>query len=492
MTRRNRILATVAVILLFAIFPMTTTPSSAFTSAPTRFYGASTSEPQISEGLRAVVEEQSITFDITEFSDVNEDDLIMEQCGRVNTSYTLYNPTEEEINMTITLPISGVPQGYVNNEDGIETEKYKFTVNGEVIEPTLIEGRYLYSSFGTIDSDTFIPTEYTSNEHFSTDMAVTKYTFRQKCSEYNNVIGIEADPDTFDGSCFVFDKWAGRIDRDDGSYFLYVSPHSNNSTFDLYVFGKQLTSPPEFDMYVEPSAGIIEKADGDVELIGSETMSYDEYISRNGYLDEDSRFDKKDLYHVFAREISNVIDMGGVYSTVRARYAYDLNYRYSTTYILNAFTYEFNIAPGERVTASLDAPLYPSIETKYVQNTYEYEYKPYFPNADIRSGNINVKINTPYYIVSNGEPTFTKTDGGYNLTIGTGYPTRSIFFTLCEVESPEEEKISEEGAVLFFIFILLASIIMLVKSAIEAIPYIIGSFFADIFSWISNFIGSLF
>ena len=477
MTRRNKILATVAVMLLFAILPMTVVPSSAFTSAPTCFYGASTSEPQIFDGLSAVIEDQTITFDITEFSDVNEDDLITEQCGRVNTSYTLYNPTEKEIDMTITLPVSGVPQDYVNNEDGIETDKYKLTVNGEVIEPTLTEGKYLDKAFGTISPDTFIPNEYTSNENFSTDMTVTKYTFMKNSAYKYRVVGIEATADEFNGSCLVFNKKAEHIDKDDGSYFLYVNVPDSDKTFDLYVFGKPLTSLPKFDMYTSPSTGVINKSDGDVKFISSETMTYAEFISRNCDFTENSRFSEQDLYNVFAKEISNVIDAGKVYSTVRAGYTYYLNYRYGASYTFNAFVYEFDIAPGERTIVSVDAPLYPSIETKYMQNTYEYEYDLYLLNDNMRKGSIDIRINTPYCVVSDGKTEYTKTDTGYSLTTYGAYMTNRINFTLCEVETPEVNKAGYLGVGIIILFF------MIIYQLIQVQPYI-AEFIQSAREWI--------
>lgn len=491
MTRRNKILATVAVILLFAIFPMTTTPSSAFTSPPTRFFGTSASEPQMFEGLSAVIEDQSITFDITEFSDVNEDDLIMEQCGRVNTSYTLYNPTEEDINMTIFLPVSGVPEDYLNSEDGIETDKYKFTVNGNVIEPTLEDGNYLYEHYGTISPITFILEEYVSSEHFSTDMPVTKYTFIQRSGFYSSsVIGIEALSDTFDGSCFVFNMLPGRIDRDDGSYLLYFDSVGNGKTFDVYVFGKPLASLPEFKMYTNPSTGAATTTNEYVEFISSQTMTYAEFISRN--YAEDYDCSEQDMYELFAREIANVIDMGEVYSEITTKRIPKFKYNYYASNVAKAFNCKFTIAPGERAVVSVDAPLYPSIETEYVQNTYEFSYNLHLLNDSMRKTVIDININTPYYIVSDGKTEYTKTDTGYGLTTYGAHMTDRIDFTLCEVETPENIQISEWEAFLFLLVVAFYAVVIFAHVAFDTVSIVLNEFFANIQNWFSNFINSIF
>ena len=148
----------------------------------------------------------------------------------------------------------------------------------------------------------------------------------------------------------------------------------------------------------------------------------------------------------------------------------------------------------------MDAPLYPSIETKYEPHTYDYHYYLFIPQAEMFTGKIDVTVNTPYYMTFNGHNEYTKTENGYSLTLDavhvvseylTSMPN-SIFFTLCEVESPEEDKITEEDAFLFLLLIIFIVIVMFVRAVIEIIPFIIGSFFANLFSWISNFINSLF
>ena len=71
MTRRNKILATISVMILFAILPMTITPSSATPpSPPTMIYGSDSYCGQISTNSGVVIENQSVVFEFKQHSNL--------------------------------------------------------------------------------------------------------------------------------------------------------------------------------------------------------------------------------------------------------------------------------------------------------------------------------------------------------------------------------------------------------------------------------------
>ena len=147
-----------------------------------------------------------------------------------------------------------------------------------------------------------------------------------------------------------------------------------------------------------------------------------------------------------------------------------------TSYRAKGFIYDITIAPGERVTHTLTGPIYPHIETRYDPYTYSYEYILFHRNADMFTGQINVKVNTPYYLL--GDNNFTKTDSGYSLTLNakdtiddsTEVIHGGINFTLSESEDPKEVKNNNSGWVIFYLLVMLVAMpILLIKEAITSV-----------------------
>lgn len=134
---------------------------------------------------------------------------------------------------------------------------------------------------------------------------------------------------------------------------------------------------------------------------------------------------------------------------------------YSEENFYNGYIYEITLSPGERVKTAVTAPIYPSIETAYEPATYFYIYSFPYVNADMYTGDVEVKLNTPYCIIPNEYHNFEKIDGGYSYDFlakedfsdGTGYISGGFFFTMCEVENPEKSDPPE--ALLYLIVALL-------------------------------------
>ena len=133
-----------------------------------------------------------------------------------------------------------------------------------------------------------------------------------------------------------------------------------------------------------------------------------------------------------------------------------------------------SIAAGDRAVVSLTAPIYPNIETNCEPYTYEYFYDIACENAGLFTGQIHVRLNTPYSLVTNGyQFGFEKTEYGYSLTIqpreyiddNLYVESGGFYFTLCESESPE--KIEESSGLVFAVILVL--IIHAIMQVIDAV-----------------------
>ena len=91
------------------------------------------------------------------------------------------------------------------------------------------------------------------------------------------------------------------------------------------------------------------------------------------------------------------------------------------------------------------------------------------------TGQINVKVNTPYYMLEGKD--FTRTDGGYSLTLnakdkidGNSEVTYGgINFTLSESENPEEVKNNNSTGWLILLILFVALPIGLLIEAVESV-----------------------
>ena len=475
MTRRNRILTTVAVILLFAILPMTVTTSSATSdSPPSKRYGQPVSDTKIPKDIGVIIEEQNITFDLLEFPKLNSEDMLDGSIpGSVRIDYSLYNPTEKEISFNISYPF-GKASGSFEYYDHIETDKYSILVNGEPVDTAARYGLDLYyNNYHDNDNDlnAIISDEYISGEYCSPDMTVTKYTFEQGDvnEKLYHRVAFDINPKDMNGACVYLDG-VGRIDRQkDGDYRISIQTKGKGFTYDLYVFGGDLTETPEWFMYLYGNITDGHEEKGNIKLINTETITFAEFASSQN--DGSLGINELDWYNIIATEMclylenySDVVDFNCLNED-------------SENYILGGLLYEITLAPGEHTVVTVNAPVYPTIETANNPYTYTYSYIRLENNAWLLTGNINVNIITPYYIVEYLGYNYHKTEDGYSLTINSEYnlldlidrTSRESSFTLCEVDKPKGDSADFWDFLLMPIIFVIFFVVSLVYGAIQFI-----------------------
>ena len=241
----------------------------------------------------------------------------------------------------------------------------------------------------------------------------------------------------------------------------------NQQAFDMYVFGKDLSSLPKWKIYKDFGVNDGEEIEGKIEFVSKETTTFLEYVS--GYYDESLGINELDWYNMAATDIGTTIKNEQVYTSLS-----ELKNGFKS-YRAKGYIYNITIEPGARVTNTLTGPIYPHIETRYDPYTYSYEYLLFHGNADMFTGQINVKVDTPYYLL--GDNGFVKTDNGYSLTLNakdtidenSGVTYGGIRFTLCESENPEEVKNNNSTGWLMLLILFVALPIGLLIEAVESV-----------------------
>ena len=104
--------------------------------------------------------------------------------------------------------------------------------------------------------------------------------------------------------------------------------------------------------------------------------------------------------------------------------------------LMRWYEYTLTLAPLKN---AVTAPLYPAIYAGYTPSLYSYTYLLSPAKTWAQFGELEVVVKTPYYMTESGIDGFTKTDGGYALTL-PGLPESELTFTLSESEKPQPPK----------------------------------------------------
>ena len=107
--------------------------------------------------------------------------------------------------------------------------------------------------------------------------------------------------------------------------------------------------------------------------------------------------------------------------------------------LMRWYEYTLTLEPGQTLKNAVTAPLYPAIDAGYTPSLYSYTYLLSPAKTWAQFGELEVVVKTPYYMTESGIDGFTKTDGGYALTL-PGLPENELTFTLSESEKPQPPK----------------------------------------------------
>ena len=105
------------------------------------------------------------------------------------------------------------------------------------------------------------------------------------------------------------------------------------------------------------------------------------------------------------------------------------------------YEYTLTLEPGQTLTNTVTAPLYPAIDAGYTPSIYTYTYLLSPAKTWAQFGELKIAVNTPYYMTENNQGGFSKAGNGYELTL-PGLPEKELSFTLSESEHPRPPKLS--------------------------------------------------
>ena len=414
------------------------------------------------------VEDEQLTFDISEFpnSYYEKKGDFLKYNGKVTAKYTFYNPSDYKVTAKLVFPFGYYPE-YGPEEYDEENQTYKriddtakfdIKINDKEIKKNLRHSLY-YSDF---DFDihkemSFLIDGYIKDDFYSPKLPVTKYTYEISGVDKElyklATAGIEVHP--FDGKRKYYLEQSYGFTTDDKGRVRIGITAENGKEVELYVIGEPTKEMPEWKFY-ESSSNESKEIKGEIKLKSTSKMTFKEFALTS--YDKGGQILESDWYNIIVElyKQATVENSGSIFISV-----YDTGERLKS--LLRWYEYEITLAPGEKITNTIEAPMYPTIDEEYDPGVYRYNYLLSPASTWAKFGNLNVDINTPFFMTENNQSGFTKTQKGYNFK-ANGLPEGELRFSLSTVEKPERK--SNIGT-----FYILG---MLMFGLLQILPIIVG------------------
>ena len=429
------------------------------------------------------LEDTELEFDISDLPDGVMDDAeqLLAYGAQVRATYTLYNPTDRTVTEQLAVPLRCYP--YFDRTENQNADAYKFTVeiNGQKAQTDQRHTYYVdpYYYVQSLAGDTqhlaiglaYLSDARAANPVLQPDAPVYVYTYlatlasddaEDKSFEVSG--SVKADPDT----CAVLTD------------LIVTDVQGEQATLYRHVYmSEELTvcsvgaDVGEIDWLASDYKG--NQVEAGVTLTSRQSMTLYEYVMQ-GYDPECGASEQDYFLAVMAyADLKREQDSAFIrFGDAIALEPYNL---------IPWQLFDVTLAPGERASVTVTAPIYPCIHDYYHPPVYTYAFAMTQDDAWSACGTTRVRVNTDLLLCKRermlpeiGE--YTETEDGYTWE-GQG-DFNYFVFSICESEKPRDTSLPFvllAGlfmiAVLFVIFVLpvlvvIAAIVLIVVLIVRA------------------------
>lgn len=414
-------------------------------SAQTSWSGVdSTGSYVTDENCPIVVEQELLTFDLAQFPDNYYEDAesFLNYQGSVTAQYTFHNPSDYTVTATLAFPFGGYPgYGYEGYDEQSEmflfaddTAKYTITADGVEIEKTL--HHTLFNRWDQFDPERDperLRDGLTDDPFYSPDLPVTLYTFT--LSDFDDeawtAANVAIDLPAFDGKTrYLLVEQSGGGSLPDGGGRASVWAE-NGMDIHLYVIGEDSAQLPEWQFYQNGGTRDGEEIEGTVTLSETEMMTFQDLAlieyNPSGTVSE------SDWYNAIVALFNEYSDDNFSFIQLAEMTTNDmLNV---SSQLMRWYVYELTLEPGQTLVNTVEAPMYPSINLRDDPAVYGYTYLLSPAQTWAEFGDLEIVINTPYYLTASTLEGLEKTETGYSLSLD-GLPEGDLIFSLSAKQPP--------------------------------------------------------
>ena len=430
-------------------------------SAQTSWSGVdSTGSYVTDENCPIVVEQELLTFDLAQFPDNYYEDAesFLNYQGSVTAQYTFHNPSDYTVTATLAFPFGGYPgYGYEGYDEQSEmflfaddTAKYTITADGVEIEKTLHHTLFIrWDQFDPERDPERLRDGLTDDPFYSPDLPVTLYTFT--LSDFDDeawtAANVAIDLPAFDGKTrYLLVEQSGGGSLPDGGGRASVWAE-NGMDIHLYVIGEDSAQLPEWQFYQNGGTRDGEEIEGTVTLSETEMMTFQD-LALSEY-NPTGTISESDWYNAIVTLFNEHSDHKFSFIQLAEMTTNDL--LNISSQLMRWYVYELTLEPGQTLVNTVEAPMYPSINLRDDPAVYGYTYLLSPAQTWAEFGDLEIVINTPYYLTASTLEGFEKTETGYSLSLD-GLPEGDLIFSL----STEQPPVIKAG------FIIAATVILMI------------------------------
>ncbi|MBR2323579.1 MAG: hypothetical protein IKA39_01640 [Clostridia bacterium] len=433
--------------LLIAVIVLATFPNTAFANSALRVIeGRNSSGAIVKVSNSAInVEKEILTFDIQDFPQTYyaSEEEFSQYSSKVSAEYHFYNNSEATVYSTLLFPFGKEPSFYINSVEDYfidNLDNYDVLINGERIEKTL-RHTYLphYNQFNLKRDLPRVVDDYKKDSFFKFDLKITKYSI--STSEISTKDGKELKEPK--AACLAID-WESAKNKNRKIWMPSLNSMSwqdgeivrmgtwighLGDSIEIYVFGEPFESMPKFTFYKNGGLEDGTELKGETFVKYVEELTFEDFIFQ--HYNESKGVSKVDWYNAC---------LDAIYENKYSDSVLELSCLNELFYmdLMRWYEYDIKIEPKGRIINTVVAPMYPLIDMSWEPPIYQYTYL-LTPASTFGSfKNLEVYINTPYYLYGSifDLDNFEKTEKGYRILMDE-LPGQDLFFTLCSVENPE-------------------------------------------------------
>lgn len=470
---KKRLAIVFAAVMCAAAIPCATAVTAYANSAERYFTGVDATGAIMKDSQSPViVEKEILTFDLQNLPKnyYGDEEEFIAYDGKVTAQYTLYNPSEYTVTSTLLFPFGNSPSyngGHFDDNgdytDFDDTEKYDITLDGDVTERVIRHSLSdNYSQFDTEKDLGAIHDDFISGGFYRPDLTVTKYTYSVSGVDESKYKAASAAFDVENSArtiTYFPDMSGGRI-LNNGK--MRVSSWiDNGDEIAVFAIGDPFTTPPEIKIYKDGGVDDGEEIGGEATLANTQTLTLKELALSNR--SNDSAVSEIDWYNAFIAESES--ELGSFSVPVVSLSRFTNCFKNS---LMRWYEYKITLSPGQRAENCVTAPLYPDIDGSRTPTQYAYTYL-LSPAKTWKSfGQIEIYVNTPYYLSNSSIEGFSKTESGYKLNLG-GLPLGELQFVLTTSKIPENSNntnVAGAGFPVEIIYVIVAAVALLIMGIV--------------------------
>lgn len=394
----------------------------------------------VCEGASPVyVEKETVTLNIAEFpkeSYVSSEDFLG-YAASAETSYTLCNPTGEDVSLPLSLPLGAAPSyGQIADEAGVCPE-YSVMSGGTPISSDI---RY---SYPTVETESPVASYIAEEERFyRSDVPVTEYLYefglpssdtpRQLCLYF------DGDPSV---TRVLLSQYAYvRIDDGRSMAKINLIGEEHRAEIGFFVLGGRLKSEPEWKIYKNWNQSEEETAEFSSRVVGQTTLG--ELMLRvrpQGSSVSDADWLAASFGYLEASTDESMCLLEGKLGG------------FSEKDLVRRAEYSVVVPAHGKIEHSVSVPIYPDVSKgNTVRCEYKYLLSPARKWSDF--GRLEIRINTEFSL-ADSSLRFEKTEGGYEFA-RDGLPQGELVFALTDTgsEGVASEVQPPEPTWMFYVF----------------------------------------